>query len=97
MSKVASIRRFKDARSVFLSDVHLGFPGCSADYLCEFLAQIRCQNLYLVGDIIDFWHLRKRRHHWPRSHSRVIQLILQKPRLYLLPVVSRASEFTCES
>jgi UDP-2,3-diacylglucosamine pyrophosphatase LpxH len=77
MSNVASIRRLQDARSVFLSDIHLGFSGCSADYLCNFLQQVRCDNLYLVGDIIDFWHLRKRRH-WPTAHSRVIQLILQK-------------------
>ena len=77
MSKVASIRRSRNVRSVFLSDIHLGFSGCSADYLCDFLGQVSCQNLYLVGDIIDFWHMRKRRH-WPRSHSRVIQLVLQK-------------------
>jgi len=77
MSNVAPIRRLKEARSVFLSDIHLGFSGCSADYLCNFLQQVRCENLYLVGDIIDFWHMRKRRH-WPSAHSRVIQMILQK-------------------
>jgi UDP-2,3-diacylglucosamine pyrophosphatase LpxH len=77
MSKVASIRRSTNVRSVFLSDIHLGFPGCSADYLCDFLQRVQCENLYLVGDIIDFWHLRKRRF-WPRAHSRVIQLLLEK-------------------
>lgn len=77
MSKVASIRRSTNVRSVFLSDIHLGFPGCSADYLCDFLTRVECQNLYLVGDIIDFWHLRKRRY-WPKAHSRVVQLFLQK-------------------
>lgn len=77
MSKVATIRRGTKVRSVFLSDIHLGFPGCSADYLCDFLQQVDCENLYLVGDIIDFWHLRKRRH-WPRTHSRVIQMFLEK-------------------
>jgi UDP-2,3-diacylglucosamine pyrophosphatase LpxH len=77
MSKVASIRRPANVRSVFLSDIHLGFPGCSADYLCDFLARVNCQNLYLVGDIIDFWYLRKRRH-WPQAHSRVIQMLLEK-------------------
>jgi len=77
MSKVASIRRPTHVRSVFLSDIHLGFSGCSAEYLCDFLARTQCQNLYLVGDIIDFWHLRKRRR-WPKAHSRVIQLVLEK-------------------
>ncbi|MCU0990568.1 MAG: UDP-2,3-diacylglucosamine diphosphatase, partial [Xanthomonadales bacterium] len=70
MSKIASIHRSRDVRTVFISDVHLGFPGCSAEYLCDFLAQVRCRELFLVGDIIDFWYLRKRRH-WPAAHSRV--------------------------
>ena len=77
MSKVASMRRPTQVRSVFLSDIHLGFPGCSAEYLCDFLTRTQCRNLYLVGDIIDFWHLRKRRH-WPTAHNRVIQLLLEK-------------------
>jgi len=77
MSSVTSIHSPINLRSVFLSDIHLGFNGCSADYLCDFLERIHCEHLYLVGDIIDFWHLRKRRH-WPKAHSRVIQLILQK-------------------
>ena len=72
MAKIASIRRSQDVRSVFLSDIHLGFPGCSAEYLCDFLAQVRCENLYLVGDIVDFWHLIKRRY-WPNAHIRVVQ------------------------
>jgi UDP-2,3-diacylglucosamine pyrophosphatase LpxH len=77
MSKIASIHRSRDVRTVFISDVHLGFPGCSADYLCEFLERVRCRELYLVGDIIDFWYLRKRRH-WPAAHSRAVQRVLEK-------------------
>jgi len=77
MSKVASIRHSGNVRSIFLSDIHLGFPGCSAEYLCDFLEKTRCQYLYLVGDIFDFWHLRKRRY-WPKEHNRVVQLFLQK-------------------
>jgi UDP-2,3-diacylglucosamine pyrophosphatase LpxH len=79
MSKIASIHRSYDVRTVFISDVHLGFPGCSADYLCDFLGQVRCRELFLVGDIIDFWYLRKRRH-WPAAHSRVLQQVLEKAR-----------------
>ena len=77
MNKVLSIHQPKSVRSIFLSDIHLGFSGCSAGYLCDFLRSTRCENLYLVGDIIDFWHLRKRRR-WPKAHSEVIQLFLQK-------------------
>lgn len=75
--KVSSIRGPFVVNSIFISDTHLGFPGCSAEYLCDFLQQIRCKNLYLVGDIVDFWYLRKKRY-WPASHGRVLQLILEK-------------------
>ena len=74
---VTSIGHTGRVQSIFISDVHLGFPGCSADYLCEFLDQTRCENLFLVGDIIDFWYLRKRKY-WPSSHSRVVRKILRK-------------------
>ena len=40
-------------RSVFISDVHLGTADCQAEYLLDFLNQVRCETLYLVGDIID--------------------------------------------
>jgi UDP-2,3-diacylglucosamine pyrophosphatase LpxH len=77
MGNITSIHRTGDVRTVFISDVHLGFPGCSAEYLCDFLEQVRCRELFLVGDIIDFWYLRKRRY-WPEAHSRVLQLVLAK-------------------
>lgn len=74
--RVTSIGGQRNVNSIFISDVHLGFPGCSADYLCEFLEQTRCANLYLVGDIVDFWHMRRRRY-WPESHGRVVRRILE--------------------
>lgn len=77
MGTIASINRPLDVRSVFISDVHLGFPGCAAESLLDFLGRVRCQNLYLVGDIIDFWYLGKRRR-WPARHNDVLQAILQK-------------------
>jgi UDP-2,3-diacylglucosamine pyrophosphatase LpxH len=73
---VTSIRGLDDVNSVFISDIHLGFHGCSAEYLCDFLEQVSCRNLYLVGDIVDFWHMRRKRY-WPESHARVVQKILQ--------------------
>ena len=62
-------------RTVFISDVHLGFRGCSAEYLLDFLKSIETDTLYLVGDIIDMWSLKKS-FFWPQSHSNVIRTIL---------------------
>jgi len=62
-------------RSVFLSDVHLGTPDCKASYLLDFLETIRCEQLYLVGDIIDLEAL-SRRTWWHPDHSRVLQKLV---------------------
>jgi UDP-2,3-diacylglucosamine pyrophosphatase LpxH len=58
-------------RSAFISDMHLGTPDCKAGYLLDFLHRLRCEKLYLVGDIIDMEAL-ERRHGWRREHSAVI-------------------------
>ncbi len=44
-----------DYRTVFISDVHLGTRGCQADMLLDFIRSVRCERLYLVGDIVDGW------------------------------------------
>jgi UDP-2,3-diacylglucosamine pyrophosphatase LpxH len=62
-------------RSVFISDVHLGTADCQADYLLDFLNNVRCQTLYLVGDIIDLIAMQ-RRAHFPDSHRQVIHKLL---------------------
>ena len=67
----------RNVRTIWISDVHLGFPGCSADFLLDFIREMRCDTLYLVGDIVDFWYLKKKRH-WPQSHSNVIRSLLGK-------------------
>lgn len=64
-------------RTIFISDVHLGTRGCKADVLADFLARNSCETLYLVGDIVDGWRL-KRRWYWPEAHNRVLQEILHK-------------------
>jgi UDP-2,3-diacylglucosamine pyrophosphatase LpxH len=66
-------------RAIFISDLHLGTPGCQALALLEFLKKNESDHLYLVGDIIDGWHL-KQRWFWPQSHNDVIQKILRKAR-----------------
>jgi UDP-2,3-diacylglucosamine pyrophosphatase LpxH len=62
-------------KSIFISDVHLGTRGCQADALCAFLKDNTCENLYLVGDVIDGWRLR-RKWYFPQSHANVIRRIL---------------------
>jgi UDP-2,3-diacylglucosamine pyrophosphatase LpxH len=62
-------------RSAFISDVHLGTPDCKADYLLDFLRQLRCEKLYLVGDIIDMEALAKRPW-WQPQHTAVLAEVL---------------------
>ena len=66
-------------RAIFISDVHLGTPGCQAAHLLDFLRHTDSHELYLVGDIIDGWQL-KRRWYWQQSHNDVIQKVLRKAR-----------------
>ncbi len=64
-------------RTVWISDVHLGFWGCSAEPLLDFLHSMECEFLYLVGDIIDIWSVKKRPF-WPQAHNNVVRTILGK-------------------
>ena len=64
-------------RTVFISDIHLGFKGCSADLLLDFLHHVEVDRLFLVGDIIDVWSMRKSMY-WPQSHNNVLRTILGK-------------------
>lgn len=73
---MASELRF---RSIWISDIHLGTAGCQADYLLDFLKHTESEQLYLVGDIIDGWAMR-RSWYWQQSHNDVIQKILRKAR-----------------
>ena len=66
-------------RSVFISDTHLGTRGCRAEFLADFLKSVTCDNLFLVGDIIDGWRLR-RSWFWDHHHDEVLRLILRAAR-----------------
>ena len=66
-------------RSVFISDVHLGSKDSRAEELLKFLASVEVDYLFLVGDIVDFWSLRKS-FYWPQQHSDVLRAILGKAR-----------------
>ena len=70
------VRRF---RTLWISDVHLGLPDCQAHALLHFLRHTDSETLYLVGDIIDGWQLR-RSWHWPQTHNDVVQKLLRKAR-----------------
>jgi UDP-2,3-diacylglucosamine pyrophosphatase LpxH len=71
-----SARRF---RTLWISDLHLGTPGCQAEALLGFLKRTECETLYLVGDIVDGWQLR-RQWYWPQTHNDVVQKLLRKAR-----------------
>src|ERR1700684_4315481 len=64
-------------RTVFISDIHLGFKGCSAELLLDFLHHVDMDVLFLVGDIIDVWSMKKSMY-WPQSHNNVVRTILGK-------------------
>ena len=64
-------------RTVWISDTHLGTPGCNAELLLDFLKSIDCETLYLVGDIVDGWQLRKG-WYWPARHNDIVRCILKQ-------------------
>jgi UDP-2,3-diacylglucosamine pyrophosphatase LpxH len=76
MNTVASVNRY---RSIWISDIHLGTRGCKAEFLLDFLKHSESEFLYLVGDIIDCWRLR-RSWYWHQSHNDVVQKLLRKAR-----------------
>ena len=75
-------------RSLFLSDIHLGTRACRAEELLALLRDYDCENIFLVGDIIDFWAM-SRGIYWPELHNTVVQKILKRARhdvrVYLIP------------
>ena len=64
-------------RTIWISDFHLGTPGCNAGLLLDFLKSVECETLYLVGDIIDTWRLRRKGWYWPPAHNDVVRCILK--------------------
>ena len=72
----AEVRHY---RAIWISDIHLGTSGCKADFLLDFLRVNESDQLYLVGDIVDGWQL-KRGWYWKQSHNDVVQKGLRKAR-----------------
>ena len=66
-------------RTVFISDLHLGTPGCKADCLLDFLQHVESEYLYLIGDVVDGWRLKKKRF-WPERHSQILRALRARSR-----------------
>jgi len=69
----------KRYRTAWISDVHLGTKGCNAEALLDFLREHEFETLYVIGDFIDMWQLR-RGIYWPQTHNDVLQKILRAGR-----------------
>lgn len=69
----------KQYRTLFVSDLHLGLGACQADLFLDFFKTVEAEKIYLVGDVIDFWRIRKRPQ-WYQSHNDVVQKLLRRVR-----------------
>src|SRR5690606_38383365 len=63
-------------RALFISDTHLGLKGAQVNALLAFLQSIEPERIYLVGDIVDGWRLKKS-WYWPPAGNRVVQHLLE--------------------
>lgn len=70
----------KTYRTLFLSDVHLGTPDSQAEMLVDFLREYQAETIYLVGDIIDCWRMKRKGFYWPQAHNDVVQKLLRQAR-----------------
>lgn len=71
-----NIRKHK---TIFLSDIHLGYKDCKAEFLLDFLDKNHAEQIYLIGDIVDLWAL-KRQFYWPASHNAVLSRLVELSR-----------------
>jgi UDP-2,3-diacylglucosamine pyrophosphatase LpxH len=76
MTVISGVQNY---RAIWISDVHLGTRGCKAEFLLDFLKNTESDFLYLVGDMVDGWRLR-RSWYWPQAHNDVVQKLLRKAR-----------------
>ncbi len=74
--QVPKARPFRHHRTIFISDTHLGTRGCKADMLADFLSHNSCDTLYLVGDVVDGWQMK--RWYWSEAQERCVAEVLRK-------------------
>jgi UDP-2,3-diacylglucosamine pyrophosphatase LpxH len=72
-----TISERRQYRTIWISDVHLGTRGCNAAMLIDFLDHVDSDKMFLVGDIIDGWRLKKKLH-WPPAHNDVVWRLLKR-------------------
>jgi UDP-2,3-diacylglucosamine pyrophosphatase LpxH len=72
-------KNVRHARSIFLSDIHLGTRACRADRLLDFLRHHEAERVFLVGDIADFWAM-SRSIYWSADQNTVVQKLLKRAR-----------------
>ena len=77
--RVVSAPATRRVRTAWISDVHLGTRSSNAGALLDFIRDYEVETLYVVGDLIDVWQMR-RGVYWPQQHNDVIQKILRKAR-----------------
>lgn len=81
-------RQERAIRTVFVSDTHLGCRHAHAVELLDFLRSVEPESLYLVGDIIDGWKLKKS-FAWKQVYndilSRLHELAASGTKIYLTP------------
>jgi len=70
-------RQRRRYRTIWVSDIHLGTRGCNAQMLIDFLDSTDSETMYLVGDIIDGWRLR-RSWYWPASHNDIVWRVMKR-------------------
>ncbi|MBB5720029.1 UDP-2,3-diacylglucosamine pyrophosphatase LpxH [Stakelama sediminis] len=72
-----TVTKRRKYRTVWISDVHLGTRGCNAEMLIDFLDHVDSDTMYLVGDIIDGWRLKKK-FYWPPAHNDIVWRIMKR-------------------
>jgi UDP-2,3-diacylglucosamine pyrophosphatase LpxH len=72
-------RRQVRVRTLFLSDIHLGYRRSRVGELADFLQGLDAQRIVLVGDIIDALSLGQR-FFWTAEHTNIVRLLLAKRR-----------------
>lgn len=77
--RVVNAPASRAVRAAWVSDLHLGTRASNAQAFLDFLRTHEIGTLYIVGDLIDVWQLR-RGIYWPQEHNDVIQKILRAAR-----------------
>jgi len=70
----------QQVRSIFLSDIHLGTKACQAHHLLDFLKEYSSEYVFLLGDIVDLWAMRRGGVYWSEAQNTFVQKILRRAR-----------------